>query len=129
MYTLCCIVISLLVCLCDLMTVFASSIEPRFSISREPGFGVPLIEGMRVYLKCDVDSEPPSMPKWIRDTTPGSGEQSKPIIIRSTSDGKLIFPSIAVQDSGWYRCTTEHNSKQYSSFGYLLSVQSKFITC
>lgn len=124
MYTYICVVTSFLVFICD-QVVRGNSTEPRFSISREPGFGVPLIEGMRVYLKCDVDSDPPSIPRWIRDTMP-SGGQSKPTPIRSTSEGKLIFPSIAIEDSGWYRCTTEHRSKHYSSFSYLLSVQSKF---
>ncbi|EEB12181.1 hypothetical protein Phum_PHUM162340 [Pediculus humanus corporis] len=37
---------------------------PSFAISREPGFGFPIREGIQVSLKCDVDSNPPSSPIW-----------------------------------------------------------------
>ncbi|XP_046811670.1 general transcriptional corepressor trfA [Lucilia cuprina] len=40
---------------------------PSFAISRTPGFGYPLREGIEVSLKCDVDSNPPSTPRWQKD--------------------------------------------------------------
>lgn len=40
---------------------------PSFAISRTPGFGYPLREGIEVSLKCDVDSNPPSTPMWQKD--------------------------------------------------------------
>lgn len=40
---------------------------PSFAISRTPGFGYPLREGIEVSLKCDVDSNPPSTPIWQKD--------------------------------------------------------------
>lgn len=40
---------------------------PSFAISRTPGFGYPLREGIEVSLKCDVDSNPPSTPLWQKD--------------------------------------------------------------
>lgn len=45
--------------------VFADT--PSFAISRTPGFGYPLREGIEVSLKCDVDSNPPSTPLWQKD--------------------------------------------------------------
>lgn len=49
---------------------------PSFAISRTPGFGYPLREGIEVSLKCDVDSNPPSTPRWQKDDgdTPVSWE-------------------------------------------------------
>lgn len=40
---------------------------PSFAISRTPGFGYPLREGIEVSLKCDVDSNPSSAPMWQKD--------------------------------------------------------------
>lgn len=40
---------------------------PSFAISRVPGFGNPLREGIEVSLKCDVDSNPASTPVWQKD--------------------------------------------------------------
>lgn len=40
---------------------------PSFAITRAPGFGYPLREGIEVSLKCDVDSNPPSTPMWQKD--------------------------------------------------------------
>lgn len=37
---------------------------PSFGISRVPGFGFPITEGISVSLKCDVDSNPASNPIW-----------------------------------------------------------------
>jgi len=52
---------------------------PSFAISRTPGFGYPLREGIEVSLKCDVDSNPPSTPRWQKDDgdTPVSLESYK----------------------------------------------------
>ena len=43
---------------------FNVSVTPSFAISRVPGFGFPLREGIPVSLKCDVDSNPPASPIW-----------------------------------------------------------------
>lgn len=37
---------------------------PSFGISRVPGFGFPITEGISVSLKCDVDSNPSANPVW-----------------------------------------------------------------
>lgn len=39
---------------------------PSFAITRLPGFGIPIVEGMSVSLKCEVDSNPASTPIWQR---------------------------------------------------------------
>uniref|UniRef100_A0A1A9WIW1 Ig-like domain-containing protein n=1 Tax=Glossina brevipalpis TaxID=37001 RepID=A0A1A9WIW1_9MUSC len=88
---------------------------PSFAISRTPGFGYPLREGIEVSLKCDVDSNPPSTPRWQKD----DGEPPVP----QTGDGFLNFTSIRREHSGWYKCTSRHLNFQYSSIGYYLSVR------
>ncbi|XP_054737939.1 uncharacterized protein LOC129244344 [Anastrepha obliqua] len=88
---------------------------PSFAISRTPGFGYPLREGIEVSLKCDVDSNPPSTPRWQKD----DGDTPVP----QTGDGFLNFTSILHEHSGWYKCTSRHLNFQYSSIGYYLSVR------
>ncbi|XP_052873244.1 uncharacterized protein LOC128278555 [Anopheles cruzii] len=88
---------------------------PSFAITRTPGFGYPLREGIAVSLKCDVDSNPPSTPVWQKD----DGETPVPQI----GDGFLNFSSIRREHSGWYKCTSRHLNFQYSSIGYYLSVR------
>lgn len=88
---------------------------PSFAITRTPGFGYPLREGIEVSLKCDVDSNPPSTPVWQKD----DGETPVP----QTGDGFLNFSSIRREHSGWYKCTSRHLNFQYSSIGYYLSVR------
>ncbi|XP_058979668.1 uncharacterized protein LOC101899127 [Musca domestica] len=88
---------------------------PSFAISRTPGFGYPLREGIEVSLKCDVDSNPSSTPRWQKD----DGEPPVP----QTGDGFLNFTSIRREHSGWYKCTSRHLNYQYSSIGYYLSVR------
>ncbi|XP_058829553.1 uncharacterized protein LOC131688935 [Topomyia yanbarensis] len=88
---------------------------PSFAITRTPGFGYPLREGIEVSLKCDVDSNPPSTPVWQKD----EGETPVP----QTGDGFLNFSSIRREHSGWYKCTSRHLNFQYSSIGYYLSVR------
>ncbi|EDO64474.1 AGAP011094-PA [Anopheles gambiae str. PEST] len=89
---------------------------PSFAITRTPGFGYPLREGIAVSLKCDVDSNPPSTPLWQKD----DGDPPVP----QTGDGFLNFSSIRREHSGWYKCTSRHLNFQYSSIGYYLSVRS-----
>ncbi|XP_068086437.1 roundabout homolog 3 [Anabrus simplex] len=84
---------------------------PSFVITREPGFGIPLIEGIPVSLKCDVDSNPPSNPIWSKD-------DGQPPVQQSV-DGYLNFSSIRREHSGWYKCT----SREFSSIGYFLNVR------
>lgn len=57
---------------------------PSFAITRSPGFGFPLREGIEVSLKCDVDSNPPSTPMWQKD-------DSDPPVIRIEVSFKLIL--------------------------------------
>ncbi|XP_049947473.1 hemicentin-2-like [Schistocerca serialis cubense] len=84
--------------------------SPSFAISRTPGFGFPLLEGMAVSLKCDVDSNPPSSPVWVKD-------DGAPPVAQS-NDGFLNFSSISREHMGWYKCT----SRDASSIGYYLNV-------
>ncbi|XP_022256716.1 titin-like [Limulus polyphemus] len=88
---------------------------PSFSISREPPFGFPVVEGMSVSLQCDIDANPPSVAKWLKD------EGSSPLA--SSVDGILNFTSISRHNSGWYKCTTENQFGSFSSFGYFLNVR------
>ncbi|KAL7287699.1 hypothetical protein TKK_0018091 [Trichogramma kaykai] len=88
---------------------------PEFAITRLPGFGTPIIEGMSVSLKCDVDSNPPSLPIWQRDDGAPPVEQSE--------DGWLNFTKISRTDKGWYKCYTRHMLGIYTSIGYYLNVR------
>lgn len=114
--------------------------EPSFTISREPGFGVPVSEGMTVILKCEIDSNPSSNPVWIKDadnkTSAGAqvqpGQQlasnskeaqGEPIVLDTQDDGSLVFQPAQRSDSGWYRCKTENKYGNFSSFGYYLNVR------
>ncbi|KAI1303005.1 hypothetical protein HDE_02397 [Halotydeus destructor] len=104
--------------------------EPAFSISREPGFGYPIVEGMSVSLKCIIDANPKSEAKWIKD---GDMNQSKyssnqhqvPAEMRTNSDGELYLPAATVNSSGWYRCATDHRFGHFASFGYYLNVRTE----
>lgn len=132
------------------MTVTASMnvlYEPSFTISREPGFGVPVSEGMLVILKCEIDSNPASSPVWIKDAdnktttdnnksqqaaalssassaTGSSSTTGEPIVLDTREDGSVMFQPVSQQDSGWYRCKTENKYGNFSSFGYYLNVRS-----
>jgi len=74
---------------------------------------------MSVFLKCEIDANPKSQVRWVRDAVPSEIE------VESQSNGTLSFESITVSDSGWYRCTTEHEFGRFASFGYFLNVRSK----
>ncbi|EEC01125.1 secreted protein, putative [Ixodes scapularis] len=54
---------------------------PSFSISREPGFGFPILEKMPVSLHCAVDANPPCPPQWLKDDGPPPVEQNGPEIV------------------------------------------------
>ncbi|KAG0410616.1 hypothetical protein HPB47_012259 [Ixodes persulcatus] len=88
---------------------------PSFSISREPGFGFPILEKMPVSLHCAVDANPPCPPQWLKDDGPPPVEQSP--------DGYLNFSSIERQHAGWYRCAAVHTLGTFASFGYFLNVR------
>lgn len=120
--------------------------EPSFTISREPGFGVPVNEGMTVILKCEIDSNPSSSPIWIKDADnktaaaaatgnsnvntnnaiSGKEASGEPIVLETQDDGSVIFQPAQRSDSGWYRCKTENKYGNFSSFGYYLNVRSAF---
>ncbi|EZA51836.1 hypothetical protein X777_09631 [Ooceraea biroi] len=88
---------------------------PSFAITRLPGFGIPIVEGMSVSLKCEVDSNPASNPIWQRDNGPPPVEQS--------DDGWLNFTKITRAESGWYKCYTRHTLGIFTSIGYFLNVR------
>ncbi|XP_075213855.1 kin of IRRE-like protein 2 [Lycorma delicatula] len=90
---------------------------PSFEISRLPGFGIPLQEGMSVSLKCYVDANPPAKPIWQKDDGPAPVPQ--------TEDGFLNFTAISREHSGWYKCTTRHLLGDFSSIRYFLNVQEE----
>lgn len=50
----------------DVNCLIPVSDTPSFAITRLPGFGIPIVEGMSVSLKCEVDSNPASTPIWQR---------------------------------------------------------------
>lgn len=88
---------------------------PSFSISREPGFGFPILEKMPVSLHCAVDANPPCEPQWLKDDGPPPVAQS--------SDGYLNFSAIERHHAGWYRCSAVHELGKFASFGYFLNVR------
>ncbi|XP_068898366.1 roundabout homolog 3 isoform X2 [Tenebrio molitor] len=88
---------------------------PSFAISREPGFGFPIREGMPVSLKCDVDANPKALPIWQKD------DSSPPV--QQTPDGFLNFTEIRREHSGWYKCIARHRLGKFSSIGYFLNVR------
>ncbi|XP_011494465.1 PREDICTED: peroxidasin [Ceratosolen solmsi marchali] len=88
---------------------------PSFTMTRLPGFGIPIVEGMSVSLKCEVDSNPSSVPIWKRNDEPPPVEQS--------DDGWLNFTKISQAESGWYKCYTRHMLGIFSSIGYFLNVR------
>lgn len=53
-------------CGIDTNCLIPVSDTPSFAITRLPGFGIPIVEGMSVSLKCEVDSNPASAPIWQR---------------------------------------------------------------
>ncbi|KAG8186114.1 hypothetical protein JTE90_003196 [Oedothorax gibbosus] len=94
--------------------------EPSFSISRSPGFGLPLVEGMRVSLECAVDANPPSPAAWVRDDRPPDDP------LDEGGEAVLVFdPVDRGRHSGWYRCTTRHPQFGFfASFGLFLNVRA-----
>lgn len=91
---------------------------PSFAISREPGFGFPIREGMPVSLKCDVDANPKALPIWQKD------DSSPPV--QQTPDGFLNFTEIRREHNGWYKCIALHRLGRFSSIGYFLNVRCKY---
>lgn len=89
--------------------------SPSFIISRIPGFGYPIREGIALALKCDVDANPPSTPFWLKD-------EAEPAMPQS-DDGFLNFTQLRRADSGWYKCSTQHSLGNFSSIGYYLNVR------
>ena len=78
---------------------------------------------MPLSLRCEIDSNPPSVVKWERDADPKiSNDTLKPI--ETGPDGTLNFSAITLKDIGWYRCTTNHEFGFFASFGILLNVRA-----
>ncbi|KAL3284782.1 hypothetical protein HHI36_018925 [Cryptolaemus montrouzieri] len=89
---------------------------PSFAISREPGFGIPIREGIPVSLKCDVDANPKANPVWQKD------DVSPPV--QQSPEGYLNFTEIRREHSGWYKCIARNRLGRFSSIGYFLNVRS-----
>ncbi|KAK9885812.1 hypothetical protein WA026_013683 [Henosepilachna vigintioctopunctata] len=89
---------------------------PSFAISREPGFGIPIREGIPVSLKCDVDANPKANPIWQKD------DNSPPV--QQSPNGYLNFTEIRREHSGWYKCIARNRLGRFSSIGYFLNVRS-----
>lgn len=85
--------------------------QPEFTISREPGFGVPVMSQMTVTLGCRVEAVPASLPYWERNG-----------VVVSSGDTMRIS-NVSQLDEGWYQCSTNHKLGNYSSVGYFLSVK------
>ncbi|KAH9527531.1 Cht9p [Dermatophagoides farinae] len=95
---------------------------PEFSIVREPGFGFPIIEGMDLTLRCEIDANPMSPVRWERDSDPKiSNDSLAPI--DTSPDGTLIINPITLKDIGWYRCTTENELGFFASVGFFINVR------
>ena len=96
--------------------------RPEFTISRSPGFGVPILEDMRVTLKCIVESNPTCLPVWehngVRVNTSVAGSD-----LPNANWAQLTFEKISPYDEGWYSCTTSHKFGNFSSVGYYLGVK------
>nr|XP_027194157.1 MAM domain-containing glycosylphosphatidylinositol anchor protein 1-like [Dermatophagoides pteronyssinus] len=95
---------------------------PEFSIVREPGFGFPIIEGMDLILRCEIDANPMSPVRWERDSDPKiSNDSLAPI--DTSPDGTLIIRPITLKDIGWYRCVTENELGFFASVGFFINVR------
>ena len=97
--------------------------RPEFTISRNPEFGVPIMEDMTVSLKCSVESNPASIPVWEHN-----GVQVQPSSVNQTSGqntAEIRFDRISVSREGWFECTTQHKFGNFSSVGYFLGVKPK----
>ena len=94
--------------------------RPEFTISRNPGFGVPIMEDMTVSLKCSVDSNPPSVPIWEHNGVPIPSNQ-----LNQTNTAEISFERISLDNDGWFQCSTQHKFGNFSSVGYYLSVKPK----
>ena len=86
---------------------------PQFTIARLPQFGVPVVTGSSVSLRCEVDSEPVSQPYWERDG----------LTLSEAAD--LELASVSAEDEGWYQCNANHKLGNYSSVGYFLAVKAE----
>ncbi|ODN01284.1 Hemicentin-1 [Orchesella cincta] len=88
---------------------------PSFVISRIPGFGYPIREGISMALKCEVDANPPSRPLWMKDG-------AEPLVPQS-DEGFLNFTIVSRNHTGWYKCISHHPMGKFSSVGYYLTVR------
>ena len=104
--------------------------QPEFTISRTPGFGVPIVEGQSIRLKCSVESNPPTSPFWEHNGSRlrWSDDSVDGMVADSTdnaSSAELLFESIRQESEGWYQCSAEHKFGNFSSVGYYLAVKSR----
>ena len=116
--------------LCVADSSLSSPDEPSFSISREPVFGYPVVAGMTVTLKCEIDANPWCRANWIKDTSKSNisiaDMESPPL--RTEEEGSFTILSAKQSDSGWYRCVCDHElgvDGHSASYGYFLNVRCK----
>lgn len=110
--------------------------QPEFTISRSPGFGVPIVEGMDVTLRCSVESNPSASPYWEHNgsrlpdhgrTSAPSAAAANPVVISSATATEIRFEAIRLGSEGWYQCSAEHKFGNFSSVGYYLSVKPMLV--
>lgn len=82
---------------------------PSFVISRTPGFGFPIREGTFLALKCEVDSNPASNPKWLKGKSKAYFFSFLNIIMGIS----LKFPKLTLPI---------HNAPGYDQFKIVLSL-------
>jgi hypothetical protein len=94
--------------------------RPEFTISRNPGFGVPIMEEMTVSLKCTVESNPGCVPIWEHNGIPIQSTPSN-----ESNVAEIKFERISLDQEGWFQCTAQHKFGNFSSVGYYLSVKPR----
>ncbi|OXA60621.1 Immunoglobulin superfamily member 10 [Folsomia candida] len=97
------------------MAQFNIEYHPSFVLSRIPGFGYPIREGIAMALKCEVDANPMSRPIWLKD------KREPPV--PQTDDGFLNFTSVHRNHTGWYQCESHHPLGKFSSVGIYVTVR------
>ena len=98
--------------------------QPEFTISRTPGFGVPIVEGTAVTLRCSVEANPSAAPFWEHNGARLKGSSSHQTEDISSAT-EVYFEAIQQGSEGWYQCSAEHKFGNFSSVGYYLSVKPR----
>jgi hypothetical protein len=103
--------------------------QPEFTISRTPGFGVPIVEGQSVRLRCSVEASPPASAFWEHNGSRLPSVSAGPTSVAEPeadpSVAELFFPVIRQDSEGWYQCSAQHKFGNFSSVGYYLAVKPR----